>query len=117
MGAPAVLAALLQGNPWWAMSSTFAPRKVSEEYYATLLKEIEELRQDVAEEQCKYLERWRTQLQTRSFLPGAANLAAYIGLMNKGPFVLEAMDVLTGVLNRMEAHQHKKMPKFRALHW
>lgn len=38
-------------------------------------------------------------------------------MLNKGPFVLEAIDVLADVLNRMDSHQHKKMAQFRALHW
>ena len=38
-------------------------------------------------------------------------------MLNKGPYVLEAMDILSNVLSRMEAHQHKKMAHFRALQW
>jgi pyruvate kinase len=37
-------------------------------------------------------------------------------MLNKGPFVLQAIDVFTDVLNRMTAHQHKKMAQSRALH-
>jgi pyruvate kinase len=36
-------------------------------------------------------------------------------MLNKGPFVGEAIRVLDDVLRRMEAHQHKKTPALRAL--
>jgi hypothetical protein len=36
-------------------------------------------------------------------------------MLNKGPFVLEALDVLNDVLGRMEAHQSKKTSRLRAL--
>jgi pyruvate kinase len=38
-------------------------------------------------------------------------------MLNKGPYVLEAMDILNDVLGRMESHQHKKMAHFGALNW
>jgi pyruvate kinase len=37
-------------------------------------------------------------------------------MLNKGPFVAEAIAVLDDVLTRMEAHQLKKTPQLRALH-
>ena len=37
-------------------------------------------------------------------------------MLNKGPFVTEAIAVLDDVLTRMEAHQLKKTPQLRALH-
>ena len=38
-------------------------------------------------------------------------------MLNKGPFILEAMDVLCDVVGRMQAHQQKKTAQLRALHW
>jgi pyruvate kinase len=38
-------------------------------------------------------------------------------MLNKGPYVLDAMDILNDVLGRMESHQHKKMAHFGALNW
>ncbi len=37
-------------------------------------------------------------------------------MLNKGPFVAEAITILNDVLTRMEAHQLKKTPQLRALH-
>jgi pyruvate kinase len=37
-------------------------------------------------------------------------------MLNKGPFITEAIDILDDVLTRMEAHQLKKTPQLRALH-
>ncbi len=37
-------------------------------------------------------------------------------MLNKGPFIAEAIDILDDVLTRMEAHQLKKTPQLRALH-
>jgi pyruvate kinase len=37
-------------------------------------------------------------------------------MLNKGPFVAEAITILNDVLTRMEAHQMKKTPQLRALH-
>lgn len=37
-------------------------------------------------------------------------------MLNKGPFVAEAISILDDVLTRMEAHQSKKTPQLRALH-
>ncbi len=36
-------------------------------------------------------------------------------MLNKGPYILDAVDILDGVLQRMEAHQSKKTPQLRAL--
>lgn len=38
-------------------------------------------------------------------------------MLNKGPFVLDALEVLDDIVRRMRAHQRKKMPRLRALHW
>ena len=37
-------------------------------------------------------------------------------MLNKGPFVAEAVTILDDVLRRMQAHQSKKTPQLRALH-
>ncbi len=37
-------------------------------------------------------------------------------MLNKGPFILEAVTILDDVLSRMQAHQIKKSPQLRALH-
>lgn len=38
-------------------------------------------------------------------------------MLNKGPFVLDAIAVLDNVVARMQAHQMKKTAQLRALHW
>ncbi|MDD5056422.1 MAG: pyruvate kinase [Sideroxydans sp.] len=38
-------------------------------------------------------------------------------MLNKGPFVLDAIDVLDHVVARMESHQQKKSSRMRTLHW
>jgi pyruvate kinase len=38
-------------------------------------------------------------------------------MLNKGPFVLDAIAVLDNVVERMQAHQQKKTAQLRALHW
>jgi len=37
-------------------------------------------------------------------------------MLNKGPFIAEAITILDDVLSRMETHQSKKTPQLRALH-
>jgi pyruvate kinase len=37
-------------------------------------------------------------------------------MLNKGPFVAEAVTILDDVLTRMQEHQMKKTPQLRALH-
>jgi pyruvate kinase len=37
-------------------------------------------------------------------------------MLNKGPFIAEAVTILDDVLTRMQAHQMKKTPQLRALH-
>ena len=36
-------------------------------------------------------------------------------MLNKGPYLLEAIDQLTLVLGRMDANQHKKTPQLRRI--
>ena len=38
-------------------------------------------------------------------------------MINKGPFVLDAIALLDDVVERMQAHQQKKTSRLRALHW
>jgi pyruvate kinase len=38
-------------------------------------------------------------------------------MLNKGPYILNAVSILSDVLQRMEAHQYKKVSLLRALHW
>ncbi len=38
-------------------------------------------------------------------------------MLNKGPFVLDAIDVLDNVIARMQSHQQKKTAQMRTLHW
>lgn len=38
-------------------------------------------------------------------------------MLNKGPYILDAIRVLNSILTRMEAHQRKKDTRLRALHW
>lgn len=38
-------------------------------------------------------------------------------MLNKGPYLFEAMSVLDNVVGRMQHHQRKKTAQFRALHW
>jgi pyruvate kinase len=38
-------------------------------------------------------------------------------MLNKGPYIQNAVSILSDVLQRMEAHQFKKISLLRALHW
>ncbi len=38
-------------------------------------------------------------------------------MLNKGPYLFQALSVLDNVVTRMQHHQHKKTAQFRALHW
>jgi pyruvate kinase len=38
-------------------------------------------------------------------------------MLNKGPFVLDAIAMLDDIARRMRSHQHKKSARLRALHW
>lgn len=38
-------------------------------------------------------------------------------MLNKGPYILQALQTLDDILRRMEAHQYKKGARLRALHW
>jgi pyruvate kinase len=56
-------------------------------------------------------------LPTRAEVTDAAmaNRAECV-MLNKGPHLLDAIQMLDGVLARMEGHQHKKTPQLRVLH-
>jgi pyruvate kinase len=70
---------------------------------------------------------WATQVLenlAKSGLPSRAEITdaamserAECVMLNKGPHVLEAVDLLDRILRRMEAHQHKKRAMLRRLHW
>jgi len=58
----------------------------------------------------------------RKGTPSRAELAdavmgsrAEVVMLNRGPFLREAVVLLDGILRRMEAHQYKKTPRLRAL--
>jgi pyruvate kinase len=38
-------------------------------------------------------------------------------MLNKGPFVLDAITMPDDIARRMRAHQHTKSARLRALHW
>lgn len=38
-------------------------------------------------------------------------------MLNKGPYIFNALDILDSVVSRMQHHQLKKTAQFRALHW
>ena len=56
-------------------------------------------------------------LPTRAEVTDAAmaNRAECV-MLNKGPYILDAIRMLDGVLARMEGHQYKKTPQLRVLH-
>ncbi|MEJ2564655.1 MAG: pyruvate kinase [Gammaproteobacteria bacterium] len=51
------------------------------------------------------------------FTDAAMGVRAECVMLNKGPYILQALRALNNVLVRMEAHQHKKISRLRALHW
>ena len=58
----------------------------------------------------------RTGLPSRSEITDAAmGERAECVMLNKGPFIVEAMRMLDDILRRMETHQSKKRPLLRAL--
>jgi pyruvate kinase len=69
------------------------------------------------------LETWEAEIITIDALPDTpevsdaviANRAECV-MLNKGPFILQAVKLLDDVLLRMQAHQEKKTPRLRALH-
>ena len=47
----------------------------------------------------------------------AMSVRAECVMLNKGPYILDAVRVLGDILSRMDAHQYKKTPQLRALEW
>jgi pyruvate kinase len=47
----------------------------------------------------------------------AMSVRAECVMLNKGPYIRAAVRILGDVLQRMEAHQFKKVSRLRALHW
>jgi pyruvate kinase len=51
------------------------------------------------------------------FTDAAMAARAECVMLNKGPYILDAITALINVMRRMEDHQHKKFSRLRALHW
>ncbi len=51
------------------------------------------------------------------FTDAAMAVRAECVMLNKGPYILDALEALRNVMARMHQHQHKKHPRLRALHW
>jgi pyruvate kinase len=47
----------------------------------------------------------------------ATSVRAECVMLNKGPYIQNAVMLLSDILQRMEAHQFKKFSRLRALHW
>ncbi|WP_443868060.1 pyruvate kinase [Megasphaera sp.] len=59
----------------------------------------------------------KTGLPSRAEITDAAmGERAECVMLNKGPYIVEAVTVLTNILQRMEQHQYKKTSQLRALH-
>lgn len=51
------------------------------------------------------------------FTDAAMAVRAECVMLNKGPYIIDALEALINVMIRMQEHQHKKFPRLRALHW
>jgi pyruvate kinase len=51
------------------------------------------------------------------FTDAAMAVRAECVMLNKGPYIVDALEALLNVMTRMEEHQYKKFPRLRALHW
>ncbi|SET53093.1 pyruvate kinase [Nitrosomonas marina] len=51
------------------------------------------------------------------FTDAAMSVRAECVMLNKGPYILDALRSLNAVLKCMQAHQRKKISRLRALHW
>lgn len=51
------------------------------------------------------------------FTDAAMAVRAECVMLNKGPYIIDALEALVNVMIRMQEHQHKKFPRLRALHW
>ncbi|WP_262966455.1 pyruvate kinase [Methylobacter psychrophilus] len=61
-----------------------------------------------------------TKKGTRSrpeFTDAAMAVRAECVMLNKGPYILDAIEALVSVMVRMHEHQRKKFSRLRALHW
>jgi hypothetical protein len=72
-----------------------------------LLDEVAALRAHVLAGALKRLEPLRGSYVNGSYTPSV--------MLNKGPYVLDAVRLLDDIMQRMGAHQRKKMPRLRAL--
>ncbi len=55
---------------------------------------------------------------TRAEITDAAmGVRAECVMLNKGPYICRAIETLRDIMQRMNAHQHKKTARLRALHW
>jgi pyruvate kinase len=51
------------------------------------------------------------------FTDAAMAVRAECVMLNKGPYILDAIEALVNVMNRMHEHQRKKFSRLRALQW
>ncbi len=51
------------------------------------------------------------------FTDAAMAVRAECVMLNKGPYILDAIEALVNVMVRMQEHQRKKFSRLRALHW
>ncbi|MGZ8191149.1 MAG: pyruvate kinase [Methylococcaceae bacterium] len=51
------------------------------------------------------------------FTDAAMAVRAECVMLNKGPYILDAIEALVNVMIRMQEHQRKKFSRLRALHW
>ncbi len=51
------------------------------------------------------------------FTDAAMAVRAECVMLNKGPYIVDALAALVNIMIRMQEHQHKKFPRLRALHW
>ncbi|MFZ2312103.1 MAG: pyruvate kinase [Methylobacter sp.] len=51
------------------------------------------------------------------FTDAAMAVRAECVMLNKGPYILDAIEALVNVMTRMHEHQRKKFSRLRALHW
>ncbi len=51
------------------------------------------------------------------FTDAAMAVRAECVMLNKGPYILDAIEALVSVMVRMHEHQRKKFSRLRALHW
>jgi len=57
------------------------------------------------------------QISRPEITDAASSVRAECVMLNKGPYVLDAVEVLGDILSRMQEHQQKKFTRLRALHF